>query len=89
VPNSTNAWPHFAQVFPKWREVVPEDRRLCEAQKASRGILTMPAGETMVVQRYWLVRAAFGKNLLHLGPEGVRSIGKLVNNLLSLGGNKL
>jgi 3-hydroxyisobutyrate dehydrogenase-like beta-hydroxyacid dehydrogenase len=44
----------------------------CGAEQASRGILTMPAGgEAMVVQRCWLVRAAFDKNLLHLRPSGV------------------
>jgi 3-hydroxyisobutyrate dehydrogenase-like beta-hydroxyacid dehydrogenase len=58
-------------------------------RKAARGILTMPAGaDTMVVQRYWRVRAACDKNLLHLGPWGCEGVGKLVSNLLSVGSNK-
>jgi 3-hydroxyisobutyrate dehydrogenase len=57
------------------------------AEKASRGIITvMIGGEDDAVQSCWPIFQAFGKNIYHLGPVGAGNAGKLVNNLLSLGG---
>jgi 3-hydroxyisobutyrate dehydrogenase len=60
------------------------------AEKASRGIITvLIGGDEGPVQRCWPIFQAFGKGLFHIGPLGAGSAGKLVNNLLSLGGNML
>ncbi|HLZ99653.1 MAG TPA: NAD(P)-dependent oxidoreductase, partial [Steroidobacteraceae bacterium] len=60
------------------------------AEKASRGIITvLVGGEEEPVRRCWPIFQAFGKSLFHVGPVGAGSAGKLVNNLLSLGGNML
>jgi 3-hydroxyisobutyrate dehydrogenase-like beta-hydroxyacid dehydrogenase len=60
------------------------------AEKASRGIITvLIGGDAGPVQRCWPIFQAFGKALFHIGPVGAGSAGKLVNNLLSLGGNML
>jgi 3-hydroxyisobutyrate dehydrogenase-like beta-hydroxyacid dehydrogenase len=60
------------------------------AEKASRGIITvLIGGNEEPVQRCWPIFQAFGKGLFHIGPVGAGSAGKLVNNLLSLGGNML
>jgi 3-hydroxyisobutyrate dehydrogenase len=60
------------------------------AEKASRGIITvLIGGEESAVRRCWPIFEAFGKHLFHIGPVGAGSAGKLVNNLLSLGGNIL
>ena len=60
------------------------------AAKASRGIITvLIGGEDNAVRRCWPIFEAFGKSLFHIGPVGAGSAGKLVNNLLSLGGNML
>ena len=60
------------------------------AEKASRGIITvLIGGDEGPVQRCWPIFQAFGKGLFHIGPIGAGSAGKLVNNLLSLGGNML
>lgn len=60
------------------------------AEKASRGIITvMIGGSDAAVQRCWPIFEAFGKNLFHIGPVGAGNAGKLVNNLLSLGGTML
>jgi 3-hydroxyisobutyrate dehydrogenase-like beta-hydroxyacid dehydrogenase len=57
------------------------------AEKASRGIITvLIGGDVTAVQRCWPIFEAFGKELYHLGPIGAGNAGKLVNNLLSLGG---
>jgi 3-hydroxyisobutyrate dehydrogenase-like beta-hydroxyacid dehydrogenase len=59
-------------------------------EKALRGILTvMIGGEDEAVERCWPIFRTFGKDLFHVGPVGAGSAGKLVNNLLSLGGNML
>ncbi|WP_176593969.1 NAD(P)-dependent oxidoreductase [Sphingobium sp. EM0848] len=60
------------------------------AEKASRGIITILVGasaEAMAQCRP--VFEAFGANIFHLGPPGAGSAAKLVNNLLSIGGNIL
>ena len=60
------------------------------AEKASRGIITvMIGGDEEPVKRCWPVFQSFGKNIFHIGPIGAGSAGKLVNNLLSLGGHIL
>jgi len=60
------------------------------AEKASAGTITvLIGGEQAAVQRCWRIFESFGKGLFHLGPIGAGSAGKLVNNLLSLGGNIL
>jgi 3-hydroxyisobutyrate dehydrogenase-like beta-hydroxyacid dehydrogenase len=60
------------------------------AEKASIGTLTvLIGGEPAAVERCWPIFTSFGKNVFHLGPVGAGSAGKLVNNLLSLGGNIL
>jgi 3-hydroxyisobutyrate dehydrogenase-like beta-hydroxyacid dehydrogenase len=60
------------------------------AEKASRGFLTLLiGGEERAVQHVWPVFETFGKNLFHVGPVGAGSAGKLVNNLLSMGGYTL
>jgi 3-hydroxyisobutyrate dehydrogenase-like beta-hydroxyacid dehydrogenase len=60
------------------------------AERASAGTITvLIGGEAPVVQRCWRIFESFGRSLFHLGPIGAGSAGKLVNNLLSLGGNML
>lgn len=60
------------------------------AERASVGTITvLIGGEEPVVQRCWRIFESFGRSLFHLGPIGAGSAGKLVNNLLSLGGNML
>ena len=60
------------------------------AEKASRGIITvLIGGDEGPVRRCWPIFQAFGKSVFHIGPVGAGSAGKLVNNLLSLGGNML
>ena len=60
------------------------------AERASVGTLTLLiGGEQAAVQRCWPILESFGRALFHLGPVGAGSAGKLVNNLLSLGGNIL
>jgi len=60
------------------------------AEKASRGIITvLIGGETAAVDRCRPVFESFGKNIFHVGPLGAGSAAKLVNNLLSIGGNML
>jgi 3-hydroxyisobutyrate dehydrogenase len=60
------------------------------AERASVGTLTLLiGGEQAAVQRCWPILESFGAALFHLGPVGAGSAGKLVNNLLSLGGNIL
>jgi 3-hydroxyisobutyrate dehydrogenase len=60
------------------------------AEKASRGIITvLIGGGQTTVRRCWRILEAFGKSLFHIGPVGAGSAAKLVNNLLSLGGNML
>ena len=60
------------------------------AEKATRGILTLlVGGDDGPVQRCWPILEAYGENLFNIGPLGAGSAGKLVNNLLSLGGNIL
>jgi 3-hydroxyisobutyrate dehydrogenase len=60
------------------------------AERASAGTITvLIGGEQAAVQRCWPILESFGKGLFHLGPVGAGSAGKLVNNLLSLGGNML
>ncbi len=59
-------------------------------EKASRGILTVLIGGGQTpVRRCWRILESFGKGLFHVGPVGAGSAAKLVNNLLSLGGNML
>jgi 3-hydroxyisobutyrate dehydrogenase-like beta-hydroxyacid dehydrogenase len=59
-------------------------------EKASRGIITVLIGGGQTpVRRCWRILESFGKGLFHLGPIGAGSAAKLVNNLLSLGGNML
>ncbi len=60
------------------------------AEKASRGIITVfVGGADDAVRCCWPIFEGFGKNLFHVGPLGAGSAAKLVNNLLSLGGNML
>ena len=60
------------------------------ADKATRGILTLlVGGGDRPVRRCWPILDAFGKDLYHIGPLGAGSAGKLVNNLVNLGGNML
>lgn len=60
------------------------------AERASRGIITvLVGGEQGAVRRCRPILETFGKRLFHIGPAGAGSAGKLVNNLLSLGGNML
>src|SRR5260370_23509814 len=60
------------------------------AEKASRGIITvLIGGDEEPLQRCWPIFQSFGKGLFHIGPVGSGSAGKLVNNLLGLGGNTL
>jgi 3-hydroxyisobutyrate dehydrogenase-like beta-hydroxyacid dehydrogenase len=60
------------------------------AERASVGTITvLIGGEEPVVRRCWRIFESFGRGLFHLGPIGAGSAGKLVNNLLSLGGNML
>jgi 3-hydroxyisobutyrate dehydrogenase len=60
------------------------------AEKASAGTITvLIGGDEAAVQRCWRIFESFGRGLFHLGPVGAGSAAKLVNNLLSLGGNML
>ena len=60
------------------------------AEKASLGYLTLLiGGEKESVQRCWPIFEAMGANLFHLGPVGAGVAGKLINNLLSIGGYAL
>jgi 3-hydroxyisobutyrate dehydrogenase len=60
------------------------------AERASRGIITvLVGGDQGAVRRCWPILETFGKSIFHIGPAGAGSAGKLVNNLLSLGGNML
>jgi 3-hydroxyisobutyrate dehydrogenase len=60
------------------------------AERASAGTITvLIGGEEAAVQRCWRIFESFGRGLFHLGPVGAGSAGKLVNNLLSIGGNML
>jgi 3-hydroxyisobutyrate dehydrogenase-like beta-hydroxyacid dehydrogenase len=60
------------------------------AEKAIQGIITvLVGGEDAAVRTCWPVLQSFGKHLFHLGPIGAGSAGKLITNLLTLGGNML
>ena len=60
------------------------------AEKAMSGLITvMVGGEDAAVKTCWPVLQSFGKHLFHLGPTGAGSAGKLITNLLTLGGNML
>ena len=60
------------------------------AEKAQQGIITvLVGGEDAAVETCWPVLSSFGKDLFHLGPIGAGSAGKLITNLLTLGGNML
>ena len=60
------------------------------AERAIRGKLTvLIGGEAAAVERCRPILETFGDHLFHIGPLGAGSAGKLVNNLLSLGGNIL
>jgi 3-hydroxyisobutyrate dehydrogenase-like beta-hydroxyacid dehydrogenase len=60
------------------------------AEKAQQGIITvLVGGEDAAVEKCRPVLSCFGKNLFHLGPVGAGSAGKLITNLLTLGGNML
>ena len=60
------------------------------AEKASRGIITaMIGGHETSVRKCRRILESFSKGLFHIGPVGAGSAAKLVNNLLSLGGNVL
>jgi 3-hydroxyisobutyrate dehydrogenase-like beta-hydroxyacid dehydrogenase len=60
------------------------------AEKASAGTITvLVGGEKAAVHRCWPILQSFGRSLFHVGPIGAGSAAKLVNNLLSLGGNML
>jgi 3-hydroxyisobutyrate dehydrogenase len=60
------------------------------AEKAAVGLLTvMVGGDDAPVRACWPLLGAFGRNRFHVGPVGAGNAGKLVNNLLSLGGNML
>jgi 3-hydroxyisobutyrate dehydrogenase-like beta-hydroxyacid dehydrogenase len=60
------------------------------AEKAISGIITvLVGGEDAAVKTCWPVLQSFGKHLFHLGPLGAGSAGKLITNLLTLGGNML
>ena len=60
------------------------------AEKASAGtIVVLIGGEEAAVRRCRPILQSFGRSLFHVGPVGAGSAAKLVNNLLSLGGNML
>ncbi|MGW7545948.1 NAD(P)-dependent oxidoreductase [Streptomyces sp. NPDC054770] len=60
------------------------------AEKAARGLLSViVGGDDAPVRACWPLLGAFGRNLFHVGPVGAGNAGKLVNNLLSQGGNML
>jgi 3-hydroxyisobutyrate dehydrogenase-like beta-hydroxyacid dehydrogenase len=60
------------------------------AEKASAGtIVVLIGGEAAAVRRCRPILQSFGRSLFHVGPVGAGSAAKLVNNLLSLGGNML
>lgn len=60
------------------------------AEKAARGLLSViVGGDDAPVRACWPLLGAFGRNRFHVGPAGAGNAGKLVNNLLSLGGNML
>ena len=59
-------------------------------EKAELGRLTLLiGGSDESVRRCWPLLEAMGANLFHLGPPGAGVAGKLVNNLLSIGGYAL
>jgi 3-hydroxyisobutyrate dehydrogenase-like beta-hydroxyacid dehydrogenase len=59
-------------------------------EKAERGVLTLLiGGEKEAIQRCRPLLEVYGKTLLHMGPLGAGSAGKLVNNLLSVAGYAL
>jgi 3-hydroxyisobutyrate dehydrogenase len=60
------------------------------AEKAISGIITvLVGGDDAAIKTCWPVLQSFGKHLFHLGPVGAGSAGKLITNLLTLGGNML
>jgi 3-hydroxyisobutyrate dehydrogenase len=60
------------------------------AEKAVRGLLTLfIGGAEAAVRRCWPILETFGAKLFHTGPVGAGSASKLMNNLLSMGGNAL
>src|SRR5882757_7024746 len=60
------------------------------AEKAQQGLITvLVGGEDAAVEKCWPVLRCFGQDLFHLGPVGAGSAGKLITNLLTLGGNML
>lgn len=59
-------------------------------EKAELGRLTLLiGGSDQTVRRCWPLLDAMGAHLFHLGPAGAGVAGKLVNNLLSIGGYAL
>ena len=60
------------------------------AEKAAAGIITiLIGGSDHAVERCRPILKAFGGTLFHLGPAGAGSAGKLITNMLSLGGYML
>ena len=60
------------------------------AEKAADGIITiLIGGSDGAVATCWPILSAFGGELFHLGPAGAGSAGKLITNMLSLGGYML
>ena len=60
------------------------------AEKAAVGLLSViVGGDDAPVRACWPLLGAFGRNRFHVGPVGAGNAGKLVNNLLSQGGNML
>ncbi len=60
------------------------------AEKAAEGIITvLVGGSDGAVETCWPILQAFGRELFHLGPAGAGSAGKLITNMLSLGGYML
>ena len=60
------------------------------AEKAADGIITiLIGGSDPAVKACWPILDAFGGSLFHLGPAGAGSAGKLITNMLSLGGYML
>ena len=60
------------------------------AEKAARGLLSVfVGGDDATVRACWPLLGSFGANLFRVGPAGAGNAAKLVNNLLSLGGNML
>jgi 3-hydroxyisobutyrate dehydrogenase len=55
-------------------------------EKASRGTLTlMIGGDEGTARRLWPLFAAFGADILYMGPTGSGVVAKLINNLIALG----